>query len=201
VYTSKALTVLLAFALTLAATYSIPGPAETPTPDFNEAQVPALAALEPSPHIAHADNGEGAEPVRIYVPSLGLDVPIIPVGIDKKGNMDVPDGRTLSVGWYEDGTLPGSRGSAVLAAHVYAAFQRLRKIEPGAEIFIVTKDGTTLRFIAAEKKTYRLADVPAQKLFNRDDDAWLNLITCAGLWNRAMGTYDHRVVVYAKFVE
>lgn len=184
---------ITAFVLTISAVYMVPRPAEAPTPDF---EIPA----EQAPHIARAAE-LGITPVRIAVPSLGLDVPIIDVGLNAKGQMDVPDGRTLAVGWYSAGTKPGAVGSAVLAAHVYAAFKRLRNIKPGAEIIVYGSNGEVRTFVAAEKKTYALADVPAETLFHRQDGAWINLITCAGAWSRALNTYEKRLIVYAQLKE
>lgn len=182
------LLLLCALTLTTLCAYTIPRSVEAPSADF---EAPA--------HIAHAA-AAGVEPVRIVVPSLGLDLPIIPVGLNQKGQMDVPDGKTLAIGWYSAGTKPGNTGSAVLAAHVYAGFQRLRNIKAGAEIILYAADGSTRTFLAQEKKTYALEHVPADKLFNRNTDAWLNLITCAGAWSTQLGTYDHRLVVYASLV-
>lgn len=111
--------------------------------------------------------------------------------------MDVPSGSTSQVGWYAPGTTPGQLGSAVFAAHVYAAFKKLGKASLGDDILVTGEDGVVRRFVVIEKKTYPLASVPAQALFNRADGKRINLITCAGVWSTKLQTYTHRTVVYA----
>lgn len=143
----------------------------------------------------------GQYPTRLMIPSIKLDVPIENVGVSEKGEMGVPDGKTNKVGWYAPGTVPGKRGSAVLAAHVYAAFKKLRYALPGTDIYIVTQDGETLHFIVEESMVYPLADVPRETLFNRSDSARLNLITCAGKYNAKLGTYEKRLIAYARLAD
>lgn len=139
-------------------------------------------------------------PKRLHIPSINLNSPIIPLGVNSKGEMDVPSGNTNNVGWYKDGTVPGNVGSAVLDAHVYAAFKNLHELAVGSDIYVTDGGGKTLRFRITEMKTYALADVPLQKLFNRANAVRLNLITCAGTFLPAQDTYSHRLIVYAELV-
>ena len=140
---------------------------------------------------------EDDHPIRLTIPSIGLDLPIEPVGVNVKGEMDVPNGRTSDVGWYKNGTVPGEDGSAVLAAHVYAAFEDLRYVKPGSEIYITRSDGEVLKFVVEESKIAWLKDVSTYFLFERDDRPRLNLITCAGTFSRKLDTYTKRLIVYA----
>lgn len=140
-------------------------------------------------------------PAFVAIPSVGIDASIEPVGINEKGEMAVPDGSTDTVGWYRYGTVPGEVGSAVLAAHVYAGFKKLRGIEPGAEIAVLSHAGETLRYVVEEVKLTPLAEVSPYFLFERADTARLNLITCAGKFDKKLGTYTHRLVVYAVLAE
>jgi sortase (surface protein transpeptidase) len=139
-------------------------------------------------------------PVRVIVPAIGLDASIEHMGLNTRGEMAVPDGSGDSVGWYKDGTMPGRTGSAVLAAHVYAAFSRLQYAPVGSDIYIVTRDNSRLHFVVSEKATYGLENLLPELLFNRDDDKRLNLITCAGQYIPTLGTYDQRLVLYATLV-
>ena len=143
-------------------------------------------------------NGQGGLPVRLIIPSIGLDSKIVNVGVNSKGEMDVPGGDTDNVGWYQGGTVPGRSGSAVIAAHVFAAFERLDELRVGTEIYVETKNGTKLHFVVEEAKTYLLGNLAPSFLFSRNDARRLNLITCAGTFIQSKDTYDHRLVVYAK---
>src|SRR6185312_1320562 len=77
-------------------------------------------------------------PVRLDIPSISLSDTIIKVGTNAKGEMDVPPGNTSEVGWYDGGTVPGTVGSAVIDAHVFAAFSKLQKIKMGSDIYVTT---------------------------------------------------------------
>ncbi len=136
-------------------------------------------------------------PSRLIIPSIALNDTVAKVGVNAKGEMDVPAGNTRDVGWYDAGTMPGTVGSAVIDAHVFAAFSKLKNIKVGSDIYIETDSGQKLHFVVSEMKTYVLADVPADILFNRADTERLNLITCAGKLTDDRSTYDHRLVVYA----
>ena len=81
----------------------------------------------------------------LRIPSLGIDAPVLPVGVDAHGEMEVP--AATDVGWYRFGPAPGAEGSAVLAAHVdydgrRGVFFELRRLEPGARLDVTFADGS-----------------------------------------------------------
>lgn len=141
------------------------------------------------------------KPTRLIIPSIGLDVHVEHLGVNAKGEMDVPDGGTDNVGWYRKGTIPGKVGSAVIAAHVFAAFSELNQLSAGSDIYIVTEKNERLHFVVQDAKEYALADVSPAHLFNRKDARRLNLITCAGQFIPSMDTYSRRLIVYATLVD
>lgn len=138
-------------------------------------------------------------PERLIVPSLDMNVAIQPVGLNEKGEMDVPSGSSSNVGWYKDGTMPGNVGSAVLDAHVFAVFKDLRYLKIGSPIYVETRGGTKLRFKVVDSRVYTLSELTSDMLFGQHDARRLNLITCAGTYIPSINTYDHRLVVYAIF--
>jgi sortase (surface protein transpeptidase) len=178
------------FAAGLLLTYSVPLDA-APLPGTPDTGAPEAADRH---HPAPQDQ---QTPAFVAIPSVGIDASIVPVGVNEKGEMAVPDGSTDAIGWYQGGPRPGEMGSAVLAAHVYAGFKKLRGIEPGAEIEVVSHAGEALRYVVEEVKLTPLAEVSPYFLFERADAARLNLITCAGKFDKKLGTYTHRLVVYA----
>lgn len=140
-------------------------------------------------------------PVRLSIPSLHIDAPIQGVGINTKGEMDVPSGTTGNVGWYKYGTVPGSVGSAVLDAHVFAAFAALKNIEASADMYVTMASGAKLHFVVAGTRTYSIKNLPSSLLFASDNYYQrLNLVTCAGTLTKDHSTYDHRLVVYTTLV-
>ncbi len=168
---------------------------------FTEALAPTttLADFRATNTPVTADPTE-RNPVRLIIPSIGMDAPVEGVGINEKGEMDVPDGSTDTVGWYKGGPQPGAIGSTVFAAHVYAAFSDLRYVKPGSDIYVLTKDGSKLHFVVDDSRVYKLGELSPKILFGRHDAQRLNLITCAGSPTADGSTYDHRLVVYTRFV-
>lgn len=143
------------------------------------------------------------QPSRLKIPALGVDVVIEEVGMDEKGNMDVPRDPN-NAAWYTLGHKIGSNGSAVIAAHYDlpsgdpAVFYRLSSLTQGDTIEVEDGDGTTLTYEVEESGMYPFNDFPLQRVFNTTGIARLNLITCDGAWNSSEGTYSSRLVVYTK---
>lgn len=169
------------------------------TPDTSIAHdAPDVAAI--AAQVDAALNPEKSYPARIAIPSVGIDSPVIQVGVNAAGEMDVPDGSTKNVGWYKYGVVPGTAGSAVMDAHVYAAFKRLKSASVGSSIFVTDAGGSVREFRIISSKSYPLAQVPMQAIFNDVSGKYLNLITCEGRYLISKGTYDKRRVVYAELV-
>lgn len=139
-------------------------------------------------------------PVSVSIPSISLNSEIVPLGTDELGNMDVPSGKTDLVGWYKRGPQPGQVGTAVLDAHVFAAFTDLKKVQVGDDIFVTTESGEKLHFKVEKTKVYKLGELDPSVLFDQNDKRRLNLITCAGTLTADHSTYTHRLVVFAVLV-
>lgn len=165
---------------------------------------PDLVAMGSLPEIAVASTAE--KPVHLEIPSLGIDAKVQYVGINGRKEMAVPS-NFRDVGWYKYGPVPGQRGSAVIDGHVDnglglpAVFNRLGEIKTGADVFVTTKDGARLRFVVVDVRSYPYEEAPKELVFEREDAAWLNLITCSGDWIKSKRTYSLRIVVYTKYVE
>ncbi len=163
----------------------------TTTPEIAEA--PVAETLDKSPWRI-------AKPARLSIPAIGLEEQIIPLGVNEKGEMDVPSGDTSDIGWFKEGPRPGQRGSAVLDAHVFAAFSELDQLRVGDSVYVITESGAKLKFEVVQATVYKLSEISPDLLFNRNDAKRLNLITCAGQATADGSTYTHRLIVYTKFV-
>ncbi len=173
--------------------------ASSPLPP--QAGVPETVVVPPSQIVPPPSLPTRATPTRLSIPSIKLKASIVGVGITPEGEMDVPNGKSKNVGWYTGGVTPGEVGSAVLDAHVYAAFGNLRRVQPGDDIYVTNNDGETLHFKVEEAKLTNLKDVSTYFLFERADKPRLNLITCAGKFDKKLNTYTHRLIVYAVLVD
>lgn len=142
-------------------------------------------------------------PLRLLIPSLGIDAAVQHVGISFKGNMSVPDNYS-DVGWYRWGPSPGQLGSAVMDGHVNnnlslpGVFNRLGEIKVGDHVYVVEKDGSKIDFVVTGIELYPYDAAPTDLIFNRRDKARLNLITCQGAWVEAAKTYNERLVVFTQ---
>lgn len=161
-----------------------------------------ISQITNTPIEASKDASE-LHPLRLLVPSVGIDAAVQNVGLTKKGNMAVPTNFT-DVAWYKLGSVPGKLGSAVIDGHVDNAlsldgvFKHLRDIKIGDSVYVETTSGEKLEFIVKNVETYAHESVPLDRIFNDKTGVYLNLITCAGDWVQADKDYDHRLVVYTE---
>ncbi len=177
-------------------------PAEpSPEPSATLPRSP-LADLLPEPISAMAAPVESLPvPVGLRIDAIGVEGdPLVPVGIDDQGELAVPD--VEQVGWYQLGQRPGQPGATVLAAHVSwkkqaGVFARLGRVEPGDEILVELSDGSERRYIAWERTMYAKTDLPADRIWTREGNEVLVLITCGGDFNREIRRYRQNIVVYA----
>ncbi len=140
-------------------------------------------------------------PTQVQVGAIGLEAPVIPVGVDDKSQFDVPIATT--VGWYRYGSAPGQPGASVLAAHVdyngdRGAFYDLSKLKPGDRVTVKMDDGATLQFTVTGVYEVQKHELPAEELFRKDGTPVLNLITCGGTFNPQKHSYNANVVVTAE---
>jgi sortase (surface protein transpeptidase) len=116
--------------------------------------------------------------------------------------MEVPDdfGRA---GWFAEGPAPGQPGPAVIAGHVDsntgpAVFYRLRDLRPGDQLAVTRADGSRLRFVVEVARSFPKTGFPTDAVFGPTPAAELRLVTCAGTFDRARGSYRDNLVVFAR---
>ncbi|QCR18084.1 class F sortase [Agrococcus sp. SGAir0287] len=187
---------------------STASPAPSPTASPSPTPTPTPSPSAP-PSIDRTDAGIGAQqppaqdvPVEVRVEDVGLDLPIIPVGVRADGQMDVPL-YVSEVGWYEYGPAPGAtEGSAVLSAHVdselgAAPMAALFDVQPGALVEVTTASGAVLQFRVEQVEQLGKAQLPLDELFARDGPPVLRLVTCAGEFDPVAGAYEDNLIVTA----
>jgi len=145
-----------------------------------------------------------AAPVRLVIPALGIDAPIQAVGV-RDGEMEVPPTAEV-VAWYRFGPVPGTAGSAVLAAHVswggeLGVFYHLRDLPHGAEIEVQFADGSARRFRSVALTAYDKSDLPVEHIFHRGGEPVLTLVTCGGAFNESLRRFEQNIVAHAIPIE
>ncbi|KUF20191.1 class F sortase [Streptomyces silvensis] len=150
----------------------------------------AAAPLPPSP------------PDRIRIPAIDVDAPMTGLGLTRQGSLDVPPPRHKNLaGWYEAGTMPGERGTAVVAGHVDnaegpAVFYRLGALTKGRVIEVERRDGGVALFAVDAVEVYDAKDFPDEKVYGAASRPELRVITCGGAYSKQTG-YQGNVVVFA----
>ncbi|MFE7772732.1 class F sortase [Streptomyces sp. NPDC057445] len=152
-----------------------------------------------------ADPLPPSEPVRFRIPRLRVDAPVMGLGLASDSSLEVPPtGMRNLAGWYEDGTSPGARGTAIVAGHVDdargpAVFYSLGTMKKGHRIEVLRKDGRTAVFTVDAVEVYENEDFPDRKVYGPADRAELRVITCGGGFDGGSG-YRGNVVVYAHLI-
>ncbi len=145
-------------------------------------------------------------PQNLIIPKLNINARVQHLGVTSTGNMAAPKNFT-DASWYKYGTVPGLKGSAVMAAHVDnalgtpAVFYDLPKLQIGDDVYVVDGNGKRLHFRVIGKGLYPWNDSPVEKIFNDSSGKYLNLITCQGEWVAEARSAANRLVVYTQLVE
>ncbi|MBZ9595775.1 MULTISPECIES: class F sortase [Streptomyces] len=144
----------------------------------------------------------GSPPGRIRIPSIRVDAPLIGLGLDRSGHLEVPppDRRDLA-GWYREGITPGATGTAVIAGHVDdsagpGVFYRLGALRRGASIEVPRADGRTAVFTVHAVEVHDARTFPDTRVYGPSPRAELRVITCGGGFSPRTG-YRGNVVVFA----
>jgi hypothetical protein len=170
------------------------GPAATVsarTGRFTVVDVPLRAwrRLPPSP------------PVRLEIPAIGVAAPLVRLGLDADGRMQVP-GDFQAAGWFTDAAEPGQLGPAVIAGHVDshtgpAVFYRLGDLRPGDVVRVVRADRRVVRFVVESLVRFPKPALPADQVYGPTTAPALRLITCAGTFDHRRRSYRDNLLVSA----
>lgn len=162
--------------------------------------LPAAAAA-PATEMRQSASDYGV-PVRIVIPRIDVNAPVVALGVDKNGYMETPsNGQEL--GWYKPGVMPGQRGNAVIDGHYDTATQSaiffaLRTVQKGDVLFVMTQNGLVLSFTVYDIARFDAYHFPIQTVFGASTDRNLNLITCEGEYDSLRHTYLERLVVFTR---
>jgi hypothetical protein len=169
------------------------------------ARAPARSAVPPpvaTVRPAVPPRRRAAVPVRIEIAAIGVRAPVIRLGLNRDGSLEVPT-RFDETGWWAGGARPGERGPAVIAGHVDsrtgpAVFFRLDRLRARDAIEVVRRDGSRARFLVQRIARYRKAAFPTARVYGPTRRPALRLITCSGAFDSASGHYVDNTVVYAR---
>jgi hypothetical protein len=185
-------------------------PAAPPEPAPVAAPAPVeqpVAPVEPAPQVEEV--AARSEPVAVRIVSISVDAPIVAVGLEDDGAMEIPE-RVAEIGWYDPdglGVVPGAVGTAVLAGHVDSrsqgrgALYDLRDLRVDEIIEIDLADGKTQRWLITDVIQYPKDVLPLTEIFTWAGPTRLAVITCGGVFDRTARSYTDNLVVYAELLE
>jgi len=175
-------------------------PAEAPP---RASRVPNVAAPQhPARHVRTPRPSHRLPlPVRLRIPEIGVDAPLIRLGLDEHRALEVPR-RWDEAGWYAHGPRPGERGASVIAGHVDstsgpAVFYRLGELHRRSRIEIRRRDGSTIHFRVRRVERWPKDRFPTALVYRRTRSATLRLITCGGAFDSASGHYLDNTIAFA----
>ncbi|WP_427919705.1 class F sortase [Streptomyces sp. cg40] len=141
-------------------------------------------------------------PVTLRVPAIGVDTPVMRLGLAADGTVQVPPITAHDrAGWYRYSPTPGATGPSVILGHVTVGaygdgvFRHLARLRAGNRIDVGLENGTTAVFAVTEVRTVAKADFPSDEVYGNVDRPELRLITCGG--TRTGTGYLDNVIVFA----
>jgi hypothetical protein len=146
-----------------------------------------------------------ALPLRVRIPSIGVDAPLVPLSLDRAGHLvPPPESHPHLAGWYAGGTVPGSAGPAIIAGHVDngrgpAVFYGLGALSRGDTVDVVRADRRTAVFLVDRVQVFPKDRFPDAEVYGPTSVPALRLITCGGGYHAGQG-YLGNVVVFAHLV-
>jgi LPXTG-site transpeptidase (sortase) family protein len=143
-------------------------------------------------------------PVTLDIPSIGVDTPLMRLGLNADGTVQVPPiEANAPAGWYQGSPTPGQDGPSVILAHVTVGqfgngvFLHLSRLKPGDRVDVRLQDGVSADFTVYRVETVSKADFPTSTVYGNVDRPELRLITCGGSRNSNGSGYLDNVLVFA----
>lgn len=189
--------ILVAAGLVLGVEHWLPG-------GRSAAPATAIHAAGRPPELIRSGTVDEVQPVRLQIPSLGLDKPLLRLGLDRDGELQVPTmAQAGEPGWYRYSPAPGDVGPAVIAGHVDsttgpAVFYRLRHLDAGDIVRVRRNDGKVAVFTVKRVQLVTKKHFPTKEVYGPIRYAGLRLITCGGGYDKAKGGYQSNLVVFAR---
>jgi hypothetical protein len=174
-----------------------PPPGAQAIPSDVGTTVPAPVVTQSAPALPASD------PVRIEIAQLGVDAPVMQLGLNSDGTVQVPplDDHNLA-GWYTGSVAPGQNGSSVILGHVdsydgVSVFYAIKNLKPGDLVTVVRADGSVAVFsVDGVQKAAKVA-FPSTAVYGNTAYPSLRLVTCGGPFDAATGEYLDNIIVYA----
>ena len=157
--------------------------------------------------LACTKNPEGlpkGAPCRISIRSIGVDAPVIKLGLRSDGTLEVPTVYS-EAGWWKGGAKPGQLGSTVIVGHIDdrrgpAVFYKLPKLKAGDVVTISRVKKKPVRYVIEDLGVWAKSNFPSEIVYGPSPIAELRLITCGGIFNRSTGHYTDNIIAFGRMI-
>jgi LPXTG-site transpeptidase (sortase) family protein len=184
------------------------GPSASPSE-----KLPSGISISAPPSVVHASSARHAPrpvnppvsrsvPTRIKIPVIGVDAPVVNVGVQGR-TVGVPPLENRNVaGWFTGTVTPGQDGPALLDGHVNttagpSVFFSLKNLKPGDRVFVYRHDGSRITFRVTWIQVVSKTAFPWDAVLRTTPGPTLRLVTCGGPFNYSTGHYTDNLIVYA----
>jgi hypothetical protein len=160
----------------------------------------------PATPIRTAAELKPSAPVRIVIPSLHVNAPVMLLGPAAGGSVQVPPLADHNLaGWYDRSVMPGRDGTSVILGHVdsytgASVFFNARYLTRGQLVDVVRANGSTAAFAVDGVREVAKATFPSREIYGNTRYPGLRLITCGGPFDSASRQYLDNIVVYAHLI-
>ena len=148
-----------------------------------------------------------SRPVRLAIPAIRVEAPVLEVGLADDGSVDVPPlTRHHEAGWFSRGPTPGQFGPALIVGHADtrsgpSVFHDLARLRPGQRIEVLRDDRSTAIFEVNSVENFGKEKLPIKRVYADFSRPSLRLVTCGGTWLGGDRGYSDNIVVFASLVE
>jgi hypothetical protein len=170
----------------------------------SSATVPGTVSTAPPPTFAspREPGMPTSVPVRLVIPAIGVDAPLIRVGQVGHSVGVPPLGDLNLAGWFDRTVTPGQTGPSLIDGHVdsYAGrsvFFNLKNLKLADQIRVLRADGTTAVFRVTWVQIVAKAAFPWHAVLGPTSYPALRLVTCGGPFDSLTGHYIDNIIVYA----
>ena len=138
--------------------------------------------------------------LRLEIPSLGLDMPVVGVML-KDGSWDV-SWLGNNAGYLEGSAYPTRSGNSILTGHVTdvngdpGPFASIRKLSAGDKVQIHSNG---LTYVYEVRENHLVSPGNIKTLFQHEDYEWLTLVTCES-YNVKLDKFVYRRMVRAVLI-